>query len=62
MSNQLRPKTIAKYRVPIVLMHSRGDPQTMNQLANYTKGEVLATVAEELALNINKALEQVSLV
>lgn len=52
---------VAKHRVPIILMHSRGDPQTMSQLAEYTKGNVLATVAQELSDKLHLALQAVLL-
>eukprot|EP00640_Fibrocapsa_japonica_P001497 CAMPEP_0113951920 /NCGR_PEP_ID=MMETSP1339-20121228/88712_1 /TAXON_ID=94617 /ORGANISM="Fibrocapsa japonica" /LENGTH=395 /DNA_ID=CAMNT_0000960349 /DNA_START=35 /DNA_END=1222 /DNA_ORIENTATION=- /assembly_acc=CAM_ASM_000762 len=40
--------TVAEMGVPIVLMHSRGTPQTMTQLASYTNGGVCQVVAKEL--------------
>eukprot|EP01127_Copromyxa_protea_P019063 TRINITY_DN6105_c0_g1_i2.p1 TRINITY_DN6105_c0_g1~~TRINITY_DN6105_c0_g1_i2.p1 ORF type:complete len:526 (-),score=118.67 TRINITY_DN6105_c0_g1_i2:352-1929(-) len=47
----------AKHRVPLILMHSRGTPETMSELADYVPGKVVATVAEELKRNIQSALE-----
>jgi len=48
---------VAQYRVPIILMHSRGDPQTMSELANYEVGSVVATVGKEISVVIQRALE-----
>src|SRR5437868_1329352 len=40
------PAIAARARVPVVLMHMRGEPSTMQQFATYA--DVLAEVAEEL--------------
>lgn len=48
--------TAAQLMVPICLMHYRGDPATMQGLAHYPAGGVLATVAEELEGRVAAAL------
>ena len=58
-TTQLNSQVVVKHRVPIVLMHSRGDPQTMSKLAEYTKGQVISTIAKELSVNIQQALQAV---
>lgn len=46
--------TVAKLGVPIVLMHSRGTPQTMQQLTDYDDliGEILSFLQERVAAAI----------
>ncbi len=46
--------TVAQLDVPIVLMHIRGNPQTMQSLTQYQ--DVVAEVAEFLAMQISKAI------
>lgn len=48
---------MAESDVPVVLMHSRGTPQTMSHLAEYERGNVVAGVRGELADRVRKALE-----
>jgi dihydropteroate synthase len=43
----------AKHRCPVILMHTRGTPQTMNDLAQYK--DVAAEVAAELAARLQAA-------
>lgn len=45
----------SKLNVPVVLMHHRGNPQTMNDLANYQ--DVIAEVFDELNQNVQAALQ-----
>jgi dihydropteroate synthase len=45
----------AKSGVPVVIMHRRGDPQTMRQLANYV--DVVTDVARELRGFVDAAVE-----
>lgn len=47
--------TVAELGVPIVLMHTRGTPETMNSLAVY--GDLLAEVRAELAARVLAAQE-----
>uniref|UniRef100_A0A6B2L2Z0 Pterin-binding domain-containing protein n=1 Tax=Arcella intermedia TaxID=1963864 RepID=A0A6B2L2Z0_9EUKA len=51
-------KVAAETGAPMILMHSRGTPKTMNQLADYPKGQEMETIAAELNVNIQKALDQ----
>jgi dihydropteroate synthase len=46
---QLLP-TVARFRVPIILMHSRGNPRTMQTLTNYGDliGEIQAFLSDRL--------------
>lgn len=48
-------QTAAMLDIPVVLMHTRGEPTTMNQLALYQ--DVAAEVIEELAQRVNAALQ-----
>lgn len=48
--------TAVELDIPVILMHMRGEPQTMNQLANYTN--VIAQVKQELQQRIDCALAQ----
>jgi len=47
--------TVAELNVPIVLMHTRGTPETMNSLASY--GDVVADVKQELEERVRAAEE-----
>jgi dihydropteroate synthase len=44
--------TVAKLNVPIVLMHTRGNPETMNQLTDYEDlmGEIYAFLERQIAI------------
>ena len=58
-AGQLDPQmlaTVAESRKSIVLMHSRGEPQTMNTLATYLPKGVVYQVARELACRVDEAL------
>ena len=55
LSNNEILKVVAEAGKTIVLMHMRGDPTSMNQLAKYPQG-VVATVAEELRVCVDAAL------
>ena len=46
--------TVAKLNVPIVLMHIRGNPQTMQQMTNYQ--DVIAEISNFLSQQITAAL------
>jgi 2-amino-4-hydroxy-6-hydroxymethyldihydropteridine diphosphokinase / dihydropteroate synthase len=46
--------TVAKLRRPIVMMHMRGDPSTMNTLTSYPQG-VIQGVGEELLQRVKAA-------
>lgn len=46
--------TVAQLNVPIILMHIRGNPQTMQSLTNYQ--DVVLEVAEFLTTQVNKAI------
>lgn len=46
-------EAVAALNLPVVIMHSRGEPDTMNQLANYT--DVIAEVSRELGARIDHA-------
>ena len=48
-------RTAAEQGVPIVLMHMRGNPQTMMDLAEYDTDQVACTVAAELAERVAAA-------
>lgn len=53
--------TVAKLRVPYILMHTRGTPATMQTLTDYPPGGVAATVAAELSTKLRVlALEGVA--
>lgn len=47
-------KTAAELDIPVVIMHMRGEPTTMNQLDQY--GDVTLDVMQELQLRIDEAL------
>lgn len=47
-------QTAVELNIPVILMHNRGEPQTMNQLANYH--DVIAEVKQELLQRIEVAL------
>jgi dihydropteroate synthase len=46
--------TVAQLNVPIILMHIRGNPQTMQSLTDYQ--DVVLEVAEFLTTQVNKAI------
>ena len=46
--------TVGKLNVPLVLMHIRGNPQTMQSLTDYQ--DVVTEVAEFLAVQVKKAI------
>ena len=46
--------TVAQLNVPIILMHIRGNPQTMQSLTDYQ--DVVSEVAEFLTIQVNKAI------
>ena len=46
--------TVAQANVPIILMHIRGNPQTMQSLTDYE--DVVAEVADFLSVQVNKAI------
>jgi dihydropteroate synthase len=46
--------TVAQLNVPIILMHIRGNPQTMQSLTDYQ--DVVSEVAEFLTAQVNKAI------
>ena len=46
--------TVAQANVPIILMHIRGNPQTMQSLTDYE--DVVAEVAYFLSVQVNKAI------
>ena len=54
MSNGEMLSVVAEANKTIVLMHMRGDPQTMNSHANYPKG-VVSEVGKELAQRVIEA-------
>lgn len=47
--------TVAELRVPYILMHTRGNPQTMNSLTNYT--DLLGEIVFELSEKVNHLRE-----
>jgi len=47
--------TAAKLNVPIILMHMRGNPQTMTSLAKYPD-DLVTTVANELSAKLDSAI------
>lgn len=49
-------ETMAELDVPVILMHSRGTPQTMSKLTDYNGGDVVAGVRRELAERVQAAL------
>jgi dihydropteroate synthase len=51
----LSAKVVADHACPVVLMHMRGTPETMNTHADYT--DVVAEVRAELAARIDAALQ-----
>jgi dihydropteroate synthase len=57
--------TVAKFDVPIVLMHSRGTPQTMQQLTDYQDliGDIYRFLHERMqaAINLSLAPEKIIL-
>ena len=46
--------TLGELGVPAMLMHTRGTPATMQSLAEYATGEVVATVATELSPRVTE--------
>ncbi|MEN9566651.1 MAG: dihydropteroate synthase [Cyanobacteriota bacterium] len=46
--------TVAQLNVPIILMHIRGNPKTMQSLTDYQ--DVVSEVAEFLTIQVNKAI------
>ena len=52
--------TVAKLDVPIVLMHIRGTPQTMQQLTNYQDviGEISSFLAQQIAVAVGAGIDQ----
>ncbi len=48
-------QTAAELNIPVVLMHMRGEPSSMNQLANYDN--VVAEIKLELQQRINMAIQ-----
>ena len=48
-------QTAAQLNIPVIIMHMRGEPTTMNQLAQYD--DVVAEVMTELQLRIEDALK-----
>lgn len=53
LSRPFALETAAALNIPIILMHMRGEPTTMNQLAQY--GDVVNDVMDELELRIKDA-------
>ena len=45
----------ARLNVPIILMHMRGNPKTMNSLAEYG-GDLIETIGQELSVRVNEAI------
>jgi dihydroneopterin aldolase / 2-amino-4-hydroxy-6-hydroxymethyldihydropteridine diphosphokinase / dihydropteroate synthase len=45
----------ARLNVPIILMHMRGNPKTMNSLAEYD-GDLIETIGQELSARVNEAI------
>ncbi|GAA5934261.1 hypothetical protein JCM1841_005418 [Sporobolomyces salmonicolor] len=50
-------ETMAHLAVPVVLMHSRGDPKSMSNMADYGAEGVVAGVRRELEDRVERALE-----
>ena len=50
-------KTVANLSVPMIVMHMRGTPQTMNSLANYGN-DVVGEVGQELLDTIKLAQDK----
>jgi dihydropteroate synthase len=50
------PDVVVRYGVPVVLMHMRGTPETMQDLTDY--GDVVSDVREELGKRIGLAEER----
>lgn len=48
-------ETVAQLGVPVVLMHMRGEPNTMNELANYD--DVISEINAELSERVEAALK-----
>lgn len=46
--------TVAELKVPYILMHTRGTPQTMNSLTDYGERGVTATVLDDLGFKMNR--------
>lgn len=51
-------ETMKELDVPVILMHSRGMPQTMNSLTKYNEDDILEGVRIELEIRIRNALEK----
>lgn len=49
-------KLMAELDVPVVLMHSRGNPKTMSELTTYEDGDVVTGVRKELEERVKEAL------
>jgi len=47
---------IEKLSVPIILMHMRGTPKTMNSLSEY-HGDLIDTIAQELSTRVDAAIQ-----
>ncbi|KAK9239873.1 Dihydropteroate synthase-like protein [Lipomyces kononenkoae] len=47
--------TAVRLDVPIVLMHTRGTPQTMSSMTQYANDDVIADAADELAERVREA-------
>jgi dihydroneopterin aldolase / 2-amino-4-hydroxy-6-hydroxymethyldihydropteridine diphosphokinase / dihydropteroate synthase len=45
----------AKLNVPVILMHMRGNPTTMNSLAKYD-GDLIEIIGRELSVRVNEAI------
>ena len=50
---------VSSFQCPMIIMHSRGTPQTMQQLADYDEGKVTAIVQQELHDILNIADTQI---
>ena len=48
-------QVVSSYQCPMIIMHSRGTPETMQGLAQYEKDKVAATVQQELHGLLNTA-------
>ena len=46
--------TVAKLKVPYILMHTRGTPETMSSLTDYGERGVTATVLDNLGYKMNR--------
>ena len=49
------PAIVAKHGVPVILMHMRGEPATMQQFTDYD--DVIIDVARELSVMIDDAVD-----